>query len=126
MAKQKKRNGGIWAVVILVILIVVLAATCPSREDHKNVLERDLAEYLAPGYGQATANALNLISTVFGNGIIDNVLDKVYTTKSYLVCSVGTVKCLDGKNKMVSLGILNHVYTFNLDDLPEDVLGLDD
>ena len=47
----------------------------------------------------------------------DLAISKYLDVKNYMVCSVGTISVGEAKDKMVSLGLFGHVFTFDEEDL---------
>ena len=47
----------------------------------------------------------------------DKVISKYLDVKNYVVCSVGRMSIGDNEEKMVSLGVFGHVFTFGKEDI---------
>ena len=55
---------------------------------------------------------------MLGTGLAGIVLDNTLKVENHFVCSVGTIT-YDGKTKIVSFGILNHVFTADKEDFKQ-------
>ena len=138
--KQKKNSGcGIkflLGLLILVILGGVLAVTCPARQDHKDAISQSSREWIGDkiqsvdewGMPSIVTGAIEWIS---GQGV-DFAIDQYLDVDNYGVCSVGHFKIGD-ESKLVSIGVLNHVFTFDAADVDRFLLkalkekvGIDD
>ena len=131
--QPKKRGCMPWFIagVILAILFATMVFTCPDRQAHEEAIQDVAKEWL----GDKVQDGLNGItgSSGFG-GIVSDIVSKMIRewtdsgtemaisnyldVKNYIVCSVGCIKIAD-QDKMVSLGIFGHVFTFDKDDLEE-------
>lgn len=109
------------SVLILVAVTGVCIVTCPDKASHaetlKNVVNTALNEELSDG---ETDSPLVMLGTMIGSGIGGLVIDNMLKVDDYFVCSVGTMS-FDGETKVVSVGILNHVFTPDKEDLKQAV-----
>lgn len=117
--------------LLLFILIVVAVAgvcvvTCPDKEAHsealKDLVNTVLTEELAEGENETDAGFV-AFGSMLGTGIAGIVLDNTLKVENYFVCSVGTIT-FDGKTKIVSIGILNHVFTADKEDFKQALESL--
>ena len=117
--------------LLLFILIVVAVAgvcvvTCPDKEAHsealKDLVNTVLTEELAEGENETDAGFV-AFGSMLGTGIAGIVLDNTLKVENYFVCSVGTIT-YDGKTKIVSIGILNHVFTADKEDFKQALESL--
>ncbi|ATV37401.1 DUF4359 domain-containing protein [Prevotella intermedia] len=98
-----------WRIIVPVVILVIFGFTCPSKEKHIEAIHTELMDYIEKESGSEAA-----IYASLGAGIIDKVLVSRLDVNNYVLFSTGSLK--DGeKRKMVSLGILGHVFTFGLD-----------
>ncbi|GEM_PF-770669 len=122
----KQRNGCgvklLLATLILVIVLGVLAVTCPSRQEHKDAISQSTHQWVNEKmaavdeqWGGLASVLTGAIEWVSGQGI-DFVVDQYLDVDNYGVCSVGRINVGD-KSKIVSLGVLNHIFTFDKDDV---------
>lgn len=57
-----------------------------------------------------------MLGSMIGTGIGELVIDNMLKVDNYFVCSIGTIT-FDGETKVVSVGVLNHVFTPGKEDL---------
>lgn len=117
--------------LLLFILIVVAVAgvcvvTCPDKEAHsealKDLVNTVLTEELAEGESESDAGFV-AFGSMLGTGIAGIVLDNTLKVENHFVCSVGTITYA-GKTKIVSIGILNHVFTVDKEDFKQALESL--
>ena len=108
----QKTKRGMWTIVILLLVLILLGVTCPSQTDHKEALTSALKEK----FNEEKNNIDNPLVSLFGDLLVGTVLDSYLegelNVQKYLVLSIGKVTTKEGETKIVSLGILNHVFTF--------------
>ena len=98
-----------WHIIIPVAVLLLLCFTNPSKTKHVEAIHTELMKALEQqGGSEATVYAS------LGAGIIDKVLVSKLDVSNYLIFSVGSLQ--NGKkSKVVSFGILGHVFTSGLD-----------
>jgi len=113
------------ALLILAILFATMVFTCPGRHDHEVAIEQVTQSFVNDKVEQKSpldesgilGRMLNeLLKNVAGYGT-DMAVSHYLDVKNYLVCSVGRMSIGEHKDKMVSLGVFNHVFTFDKEDL---------
>ncbi|MGP1378668.1 MAG: zinc-ribbon domain-containing protein [Prevotella veroralis] len=98
-----------WRIIIPVAVLLLLCFTNPSKTKHVEAIHTELMKALEQqGGSEATVYAS------LGAGIIDKVLVSKLDVSNYFIFSVGSLQ--NGKkSKVVSFGILGHVFTSELD-----------
>lgn len=88
-------------------------ATCPDREAHSEAL-KDLVNQVitAELSGEEEDAGLAMFGSMIGTGLSGLVIDNMLNVEDYLVCSIGTAT-YDGETHVVSVGLLNHVFTID-------------
>lgn len=123
--KPKKHYGCLVGFLIsFVALIFLLIFTCPSADDHKRVLSDVVTSTINDAETSAvtdttdelTAKALQTFNDVFTKKIINGAIDNLVSVDNYFVGSVGKIN-IGGKSYIVSVGVLNHIFTLNKDQL---------
>ena len=108
-------------ILILVAVAGVCVVTCPDKAAHsealKDLVNTALTEELAEGVSESDAGFV-AFGSMLGTGIAGIVLDNTLKVENHFVCSVGTIT-YDGKTKIVSIGILNHVFTADKEDFKQ-------
>lgn len=103
---------------MLVVLILggICVITCPDKDDHsealKNMLNKAMAEEMAKDTGAEDDSGLTLFGSMLGKGLAGLVVDNMLEVNNYFVCSIGTIT-YEGETKVVSVGVMNHVFTAN-------------
>lgn len=104
-------------ILVLVIIAGVCVVTCPDKAAHckalKDVLNTVLTEELSSDESDAD---LVMFGSMIGTGLGGLVIDNMLKVDNYFVCSVGTIT-YDGETKVVSVGVLNHIFTPDKEDL---------
>lgn len=108
-------------ILILVAVAGVCVVTCPDKAAHsealKDLVNTALTEELAEGVSETDAGFV-AFGSMLGTGIAGIVLDNTLKVENHFVCSVGTITYA-GKTKIVSIGILNHVFTADKEDFKQ-------
>lgn len=103
----------LYTLLVLIILGGICVVTCPDHEAHsialKNLCNRMLTEKLSQGATEEEAGWV-AFGSMLGTGIGGFVIDNMLNVENYFVCSIGTMT-YDGETKIVSVGMLNHVFT---------------
>lgn len=128
--EPKKKSGctpWLIAALILAILFATMVFTCPDRQDHEAAIQEVTKAWVGDkvdenisgitGIGGAFGDLINkAIKELTGFGT-DKIVSKYLDVKNYVICSVGSVNVGDNKDKMVSLGVFGHVFTFGKEDI---------
>lgn len=113
-------------ILILVAVAGVCVVTCPDKAAHsealKDLVNTALTEELAEGVSESDAGFV-AFGSMLGTGLAGIVLDNTLKVENHFVCSVGTIT-YDGKTKIVSIGILNHVFTADKEDFKQALESL--
>ena len=98
-----------WRIIIPVAVLLLLCFTNPSKTKHVEAIHTELMKALEQQCGSEATVYASL-----GAGIIDKVLVSKLDVSNYFIFSVGSFQ--NGtKSKVVSFGILGHVFTSGLD-----------
>ena len=102
-----------YTLLIIIILGGICVATCPDREAHSEAL-KDLVNQVitAELSGEEEDADLVMFGSMIGTGLSGLVIDNMLNVEDYLVCSIGTAT-YDGETHVVSVGLLNHVFTID-------------
>ena len=113
-------------ILILVAVAGVCVVTCPDKAAHsealKDLVNTALTEELDEGVSETDAGFV-AFGSMLGTGIAGIVLDNTLKVENHFVCSVGTITYA-GKTKIVSIGILNHVFTADKEDFKQALESL--
>ena len=129
--EQPKKKSGCtpWliAALVLAILFATMVFTCPGREAHEQAIQEVTKAWVGDKVDE-NLGAITGVGGVFGDLInkalkeltgfgTDKVISNYLDVKNYVVCSVGRMSIGDNKDKMVSLGLFGHVFTFGKEDI---------
>ena len=127
--EPKKSGCTPWliAALILAILFATMVFTCPDRHDHEAAIQEVTKAWVGDkvddnlssitGIGGAFGDLINkAIKELTGFGT-DKVISSYLDVKNYVVCSVGRMSIGNSEEKMVSLGMFGHVFTFGKEDI---------
>ena len=128
--ETKKKSGCIpWliAALVLAILFATMVFTCPDRSAHETAIQEVTKEWVGDKVDE-NLGAITGVGGVFGDLInkalkeltgfgTDKVISSYLDVKNYVVCSVGRMSIGDNEDKMVSLGLFGHVFTFGKEDI---------
>ena len=126
----KKKSGctpWLIAALILAILFATMVFTCPDRSAHEKAIQEVTKQWVGDkvdenlngitGMGGMMGDIINkIVKQITGAGT-DMAISNYLDVKNYVVCSVGRMSIGDNEDKMVSLGVFGHVFTFGKDDI---------
>lgn len=107
------------------VVILLLAKNCPEKQVHSDHLTATLTSYLDERLNENEGIhkfALN-VGTTLGGLVIDKVVDRKMTLTNFLLFSVAYVKW-EEKNIPVSIGVFNHIFPLNEEEVREAVSQL--
>lgn len=124
---KKNHTGCLLSILIaLIALVAVLIITCPKPEQHKDALSGVITQTVNDAVNDSTNttgdefidNAFRNISNAFAGKVIKTAVDNLVTVDNHIIYSTGKVN-YGGKDHIVSLGLLGHIFTVDEDDLQE-------
>ena len=105
-----------FALSALVIIGVVLMATRPDREAHKEALKSVASAVVNAEMDQSgIEETIASIGTMLGISAIDVYLSTNLVVRDHTFYNVGTIN-YEGLPRMVSVGLFNHVFTISEED----------
>ena len=109
-------------IVIILLIAVLMTQTVPSKKAHKEAMMKAIKEYVdekaeEQGFGD---NVLTDIGKAVVNKGIEVALNAKLKVHSYYLWNTTTVR-LDGKDQLLSVGVLGQVLTFDKDMLKERI-----
>lgn len=119
MARGKALTDCLVAFVIILALSVTLVATCPKPADHRAALREVLNEAITEKVGEGSDivdSVLKMVGKLALSTTTDLAIDRMVHVDNYYVVSVGRLK-LGDKERIVSVGVLNHVFTPDKEDV---------
>lgn len=130
---KPRSNKPLILTVILVLILALLVFSCPNNSDHQNAVKSEVRAFVNESIDDNTSSD-GLLGSILSFGqkyisgvALDSFMESSFRTDNYFVCSVGRIEYM-GKDKVVSFGILGHVFTFSKEDLAlslERAMGAD-
>lgn len=121
--QESRRSGcGTRTLVVTLILVIigaVLVLTCPDRKSHSDAIRQEFNAAMSQKMGTSNGVLETIIQmgSKYVMGVAaDNALDQLLTVDNYFVVSVGRIH-YDGSDHVASIGVLNHIFTVNRDDI---------
>ena len=109
------------ALLIFVIIAVTLVITCPDKEQHLTALNNEWTSYMdekrmEEDAGKQTDDdlfkkGLNLLIYSAAGGLVKAMFEQQLIVKNNFIYSTGEINTDEGP-KVVSLGLLGHVFVF--------------
>lgn len=130
-AQEEPKKSGctpwLLAALILAILFATMVFTCPDRQKHEEAIQEVTKAWVGDkvdenmgsitGMGGVFGDLINkALKELTGFGT-DKVISSYLDVTNYLVCSVGRMSIGNNEEKMVSLGLFGHVFTFGKEDI---------
>ena len=110
--------------LILVFIAGICVVSCPDKESHSEAIMENVNELIDEEATKDVTNesekALALFASSLVSGLSNIVIDSRLTVDNYFLFSIGKVT-FEGKKKVVSLGVLNHVFTDIDDNLKNEI-----
>ncbi len=128
--EKKKSRKTLWKIILglIVLLFLVFAITNPGPDAHKEKVKTEAAKAIDKATETSDNNfftqSIRSIAKMMAGSAIDEVMNQLFEYHNYIVCSKGTVE-FNGKQHIVSIGILGSVYTMNADDMVKALEGAD-
>jgi len=121
--RNKTLQGcGCVSIGIVILIAVLMTQTVPSKKAHKEAMMKAIKEYVdekaeEQGFGD---NVLTDIGKAVVNKGIEVALNAKLKVHNYYLWNTTTVR-LDGKDQLLSVGVLGQVLTFDKDMLKERI-----
>lgn len=104
--------------ILLIVVAGICIISCPKFEDHSEALKQEVKRHFEEEFtNETTGNeGIAFLASSLYTRISSAVFDNRLAVDNYFLFSVGSIN-LDGRKEVVSLGILNHVFT----EIPEEI-----
>ncbi len=115
-------------VVIVLFIAILMALTVPDMDAHKKAMMKAITEYVdeeAANKG-IPDNPLTRFAKKTVTKAIEHVLSSKLEESNYLIFNTTHIEMEDETNKLLSLGMFGHVFTFNKDMLREALEKMDE
>ena len=100
-------------IVIIAAIAIALMATTPDKQQHHDTIKEVLSRAVnAELRDNNIAGAVASIGSVFAINAVDEFLNRSLLIRDHRFYNLGVID-YDGEFQMVSVGVFNHVYTFD-------------
>lgn len=116
---QNIMKGFLYTLLFVFILSLVCVVTCPDKDAHSEALMKLFNVAWQTELAEITTNENEgwmMLGSALGSGVAEYIIDKQLIVDNYFVCSIGRFN-YDGEENIVSLGVLNHIFTKSEEDL---------
>ncbi|MBO4825768.1 MAG: DUF4339 domain-containing protein [Prevotella sp.] len=115
------RNHHPWLLASLIAAVIfgILVFTCPEKKAHEEVIRQEFNTAMSQKMGASNGiieAGIQMVSKYFMGAAAESALDQLLKVDNYFLCSLGKIE-YDGKERIASVGLLNHVFTVNNDDI---------
>ena len=115
-------KGLIYTFLVLLGLACVCVVTCPDKNAHSEALKDLFNTVMTEDMNKSVETdedaGWEMLGSMIVTGIGGLMIDNMLKVENYFVCSVGTMT-FEGETKIVSLGLMNHVFTITEDEAKE-------
>lgn len=123
---SQKKHSGCWKyLVVFLIIASIFVFTCPNSRDHKDKIQSVVTAAVDDMLRDKSDGTINDLFLVIGSMISTKIIETVITDKitvdNYFFFSVG-YHYSNGKRQIISLGVCNHVFTLNEDQVKENLI----
>ena len=115
---HRTRWGLIVTILAVVSFVIVLALTCPKKEQHVEVLSDRFSFILTDQIGQD--DDLAVLGTMIGSKLTKGFIDLYVTVDDHVLFSVGRIR-YDGEDRIASIGALGHIFTASKEQIKRRV-----
>lgn len=100
--------------LFFILILVLLVFTCPDNRAHKDKIQSVATSAIDNALRENNKDneLLMIIGTLVSTKVVELAITDKITVENYFIFSIGYYY-LDGDRKIVSLGLLNHVFTLN-------------
>ena len=120
-------KGLIYTFLVILALACVCVVTCPDKSAHsealKDILNTVMTEEMNKSVETDEDAGWAMLGSMIGTGLGGLMIDNMLKVENYFVCSIGTIT-YENETNIVSVGILNHVFTASEEDVKENAKDL--
>ena len=117
----------IFALVITLFAILLMVLTCPDKKAHTEAIRSAVSGYVNETLSQRQEDGIvmGFLGSLFVSKVAEVYLDNSLEVSNYLLFSVGRIT-FDGTTRVVSVGVFNHVFTSDKDDIRQALQKADE
>ena len=109
--------------LIILVFSLICVITCPDKEKHSEALMKIVNVALQSELSRVSNDnndELVMFGAAIGASVAEFIIDKHLVVDNYFVCSIGRT-LYKGEEKIVSVGVMNHVFTMSEKELLENL-----
>ncbi len=107
------------SIIIVLLIAIVMILTTPDKKAHRAAMMEAIQEYVEEeAESRLGKNILADVSSVLANNSIKALLNYKLKLHDYYLFTTTSMR-LDGKDQLMSVGLLGHVFTFDKEMLKE-------
>lgn len=100
--------------ITLIFISGICIVTCPKHDDHTKAINSEINKFIDNKIAQETKNdsekALAFLASSICSNISEYFIDSKLYVDNHFLFSVGKIT-LNGESKIISIGVLNHIFT---------------
>ena len=106
----------LFLILLLIVIAGALVATCPDKEAHREAVKGVMAGVINSEMDQSKIEeTMASIGTMLAVSAVDAYLKSNLVIRDHTFYNIGVIS-YRGEFRMVSVGVLNHVFTISEDD----------
>ena len=105
-------------ILLPVLIVIVCVLTCPDRQKHETAIKETVRDVMNESSEDEEPSGLAALGSAIGSGLAGLAMDMMFDVNNYGVCSIGHISW-QGEDKVVSVGIMNHVFVVAKGELRE-------
>ncbi len=109
---------GTWTFLGIAVIAILMAITCPGKAEHKQAVINQINKLVSSQ--DENDGLMGTFNSLLMSGIANVAIDQVLQVDSYVFFSVGKIH-IGNTEKMVSVGLLDHVFTLDLSNIGNTV-----
>lgn len=109
---------GFYVIIAIVLVLLACVVTCPDKQKHTDAINEVVSNVLKDNMD--SDNEFAAFGAMLGNQLIKMMITEMLEVDNYFVCSVGHIE-YKGEKKIVSFGIMNHIFTIDEERLQAEL-----
>ena len=116
-------KGCLGSLLLAIALAITLVVTCPKPQAHREAINEVMGEAIRAKLG-SSSDLIGQAVSVIGGSVLSKAseiaIDRMVHVDNYYVVSIGRIRW-NGKDRIVSVGILGQVITPSKEDVLKEV-----
>ena len=116
-------NKSVLSIIVVILLGLVMFVTCPKENDHKDAICLAFNKAVDEKLGESSLSLEGAVNFA-GKWVIKQganlFINSYVEVENYGLVSIGRYT-FNGHNKVISVGMFNHIFTISKDDILEEI-----